>query len=105
MNLDRIPDDLKTVARRMIWYEPPEQALQSPDVFLAHVMTYGTIEDIVTTEKYFTRDDFRHALEDAPAGVFDARSWNYWNRAFGRVPVPPMPTRRIPHETAARSDH
>ena len=95
MNAARIPDELSAVARRMVCYEPPEQALRNPVLFLAHVMTYGTIQDLVTAEKYFTPEDFRHALENAPPGVFDPRSWAYWNTKFGRVPVPPMPRRKF----------
>lgn len=95
MNLQHIPDDLARVAKRMVWFETPEQALAQRDLFLAHVMTYGTVQDVVTAEKYFTRDDFRHALENAPPGVFDVRSWAYWNTMFDRVPVPPMPKRKL----------
>jgi hypothetical protein len=90
-----IPSDLAAVARRMVCYEPPEQALADAALFLAHVMTYGTIQDLVTTEKYFTPEDFRRALENAPPGVFDPRSWAYWNTVFGRVPVPPLPRRKV----------
>lgn len=86
---------LEEVARRMVWFEEPAEALRSSDFFLAHVMTYGTVQDVVTAEKYFTREDFLHALENAPPGVFDVRSWTYWNTIFGRVPVPEMPRRRL----------
>ncbi|MGH9338555.1 MAG: hypothetical protein ACRD1R_02950 [Acidobacteriota bacterium] len=93
-----IPDDLARVARRVVWYDTPETSLEDPAKFLAHVMTYGTIQDMVTTEKYFSAEDFRRALEKAPPGVFDPRSWAYWNTVFGRVPVPPMPKRKFLRE-------
>ncbi|MGH9789801.1 MAG: hypothetical protein ACRD5W_01205 [Candidatus Acidiferrales bacterium] len=67
-------------------------------------MTYGTVQDVVTTEKYFSPEDFRQALENAPPGVFDPRSWAYWNTVLGHVPVPPMPRRRFPQEEATDSD-
>jgi hypothetical protein len=93
--MTQIPEDLAAVARRMVCYEPPEQVLRDPVLFLAHVMTYGTIPDVIAAEKYFSADDFRQALEAAPPGVFDKRSWAYWNTVFGRVPVPPMPKRKV----------
>jgi hypothetical protein len=37
--------------------------------------------------------DWREALDRAPPGIIDARSWAYWNSKFGRWPPPPMPRR------------
>lgn len=71
-------DDLLAVAKRVVWFEPPEHALGQRVRFLAYVMTYAT------------------ALLDAPPGVFDPRSWNYWNLVYGFDPVPPLPKRVIP---------
>ncbi len=42
-------------------------------------MTYGTIEEIVVVERYVDPDDFREALDHAPPGIMDERSWAYWN--------------------------
>lgn len=95
MNPQKIPEDLARVAQRLVCDEPPEQTLAWPALFLAWVMTYGTVKDIVTAERYFTREDFSRALDDAPPGVFDARSWAYWNTVFERAPVPPMPKRKL----------
>lgn len=89
------PRDLLRTAKRMVWFKTPEETLSDPVFFLAHVMTYGVSEDIKTAQKYFAPDDFRRALKNAPAGVFDIRSWAYWNTVFGRVPVPPMPRRKF----------
>ena len=38
--------------------------------------------------------EFREVLEHAPPGVFDARSWAYWNLKCQRVPAPPLPRRQ-----------
>lgn len=89
------PAELKAVARRVVWFKPPEEVLEDKTHFLAHVMTYGTVEDVVTAKKHFSAAEFRAALENAPAGVFDPRSWAYWNTVLGRVPVPPLPKRRL----------
>jgi hypothetical protein len=93
--LPRDPDLLR-VAPRVIWFEPAEQALADPIRFLAYVMTYGTAGDITVVRRYLDLDDFREALEHAPPGIIDPRSWAYWNIVTGRYPVPPMPRRRIP---------
>lgn len=88
--------DLLRVAPRVVWFEPPEQALADPIRFLAYLMTYGTLEEIAIVRRYLDLDDFREALEHAPPGIFDARSWSYWHLVFGRYPAPPMPRRVIP---------
>jgi hypothetical protein len=89
-------DDLLNVARHVIWFEPPERALGNPIRFLAYLMTYGTVEEVTVVRRYLSLDDFREALEHAPPGIIDERSWSYWNTLTGRYPVPPMPRRVIP---------
>jgi hypothetical protein len=88
--------DLLDLAPRVIWFEPPEQALAEPVRFLAYVMTYGTAQDIAVVRRYVELGDFREALDHAPQGIMDERSWAYWNVMTGRYPVPPMPRRMIP---------
>ena len=52
--------------------------------FLAHVMTYGTAEDLKALKGIVGKDEFREVLDKAPPGIFDARSWAYWNLKCGR---------------------
>jgi len=88
--------DLLSVAPRVVWFEPPEQALANPIRFLAYVMTYATPQEIAVVRRYVDLDDLREALEHAPPGIIDDRSWAYWNAVIGRYPAPPMPRRVIP---------
>jgi hypothetical protein len=88
--------DLLQVAPNVVWFEPPEKALANPVRFLAYLMTYGTLEDVAVVQRYLDLEDFREALEQAPPGIIDERSWAYWNTVTGRYPVPPMPRRVIP---------
>lgn len=88
--------DLLQVAPNVVWFEPAEKALANPVRFLAYLMTYGTLEDIAVVQRYLDLEDFREALEQAPPGIIDQRSWAYWNIVTGRYPVPPMPRRIIP---------
>jgi hypothetical protein len=89
-------DDLLKVAPRVVWFESAEKALANPVRFLIYLMTYGTIEEIAVVRHYVHLADFREALERAPPGIMDERSWAYWNVMTGRYPVPPMPQRIIP---------
>lgn len=88
--------DLQRVAKRVVWFMPPDDALRDVKLFLAHVMTYGTLSDISTTLQYFSEDDFEAALNDPLPGVFDRRSWTYWNVRYHREPVPALPKRKLP---------
>ena len=86
--------ELLAVAERVVWFKSPSEALADPVHFLAHVMTYGTVEDLRALGDLAGPNDFREVLDKAPAGVFDARSWAYWNLKCGRTPSPPLPVRR-----------
>lgn len=87
--------ETETLARRMVWFEPPEQALADPVRFMAYVMANATPEDLAVVRRYVSDTDFRDALDHAPAGVIDPRSWAYWNSRFGRYPAPPLPRRQL----------
>jgi len=87
--------DLQIVAKRVVWFKKPEDALRDVKLFLAQVMTYGTLNDITTTLHFFSESDFEAVLDDPPAGVFDLRSWTYWNVRYHREPVPALPKRNL----------
>jgi len=80
----------------VVWFKDPDQALDSPIHFLAQVMTYGAPEDLKALKGVVDKDDFREVLEHAPPGVFDRRSWAYWNLVCGRAPAQPLPERSFP---------
>jgi hypothetical protein len=87
--------ELLAVAERVVWFKPPAETLADPVHFLAHVMTYGTVEDLRALKGVVGPDDFREVLDHAPPGVFDPRSWAYWNLVCGRTPPPPLPVRGV----------
>jgi len=85
--------ELQAIAKRTVWFKPPADAINAPIHFIAHVLTYGTHEDVVTLRKYISDDELAEAVEHAPPGIFDVRSWACWNLEMGRYPAPPLPTR------------
>lgn len=88
--------ELEAIARRVVWFEPPEEALADPVRFLAYAAGYASFEDMAVIRRYFTDDEFRAALDNAPPGIVPARAWSYWNVMLGRYPVPPQRTRQLP---------
>jgi hypothetical protein len=91
----RFTDALKASAVNCVWFESPEHAISVPARFVAYVLTFGTSDDVAALREQLTDDDLREALDNAPPGIFDARSWAYWNLIVGREEAPPMPTRRF----------
>jgi len=63
--------------------------------FVAYVLTYGTHEDVSILRRYITNEELREAIVHAPPGIFDPRSWAYWNLMIDRYPAPPLPTRHF----------
>jgi len=90
-----IPINSQTLelAGNIVWFEEPQRALADPVRFMAYAMTYALPEDMRAIRKYVSDDDFRDALDRAPPGIIDPRSWAYWNSKMGRYPAPPLPTR------------
>ena len=56
--------ELLTVAKRLVWFKAPDDALKDVKLFPAQVMTYGTLSDMTTTLRYFSEDDFEAVLND-----------------------------------------
>jgi hypothetical protein len=85
--------ETETVARRIVWFESPEEALADPVRFLAYAMARATHEEMKVIRRYVDDPDFLEALDKAPPGIIDRRSWAYWNSKMGRYPAPPEPRR------------
>jgi hypothetical protein len=83
----------RKIAARIVWFEPPERALARPIRFMAYAMANALPEDMRALRRYVSDDDLREALDHAPPGIIDRRSWAYWNSKMGRYPAPPMPVR------------
>ena len=94
--VDPARSDLLKVASRVVWFKPPDAALEDRVLFLNHVMTWGDVEDIAVTRRHFDDDLLRHALRHAHPGVFDPRSWAYWHVVLGTGATPGLPVRRLP---------
>jgi hypothetical protein len=88
-------EETAALATQIIWFESPAKALSEPVRFMAYAMTYAMHEEMRVLRRYVSDDDFREALDHAPPGIIDPRSWAYWNSKMGRYPPPPLPVRRF----------
>jgi hypothetical protein len=88
--------ELLEIARRVCWWQRPEETLADPVSFVARVMTLGSWDEVRAVRTRVGGWPFRRVLQHPPAGLFDPRSWHYWHHALGFAFVPPLPQRRIP---------
>jgi len=86
---------LAQIAKKVIWWKPPAEALTDPVRFAAQVMTFADWEDVQTVRRQLGDALFRKTLAETPPGVFDEASWVYWHNVFGISPVPPLPKRNL----------
>lgn len=90
-----INDKTKELAARLVWFETPEVALSNSFRFMAYAFARATHEDMKLLRGYIDEADLVEALDHAPPGIIDPRSWSYWNICVGRYPAPPMPKRDL----------
>lgn len=86
---------LLSVAQRVVWYKPAAEAMAHEPHFVAHVLCHGSLADIQEARAVIGDTRIARALDVAPSGVFTPRQWKYWNRFYGKTPVPPAPARRL----------
>lgn len=91
------------VARRVVWFEEPEKALVDPVRFMAYAMTYAHHTDMRVIRQFVSDDEIREALDSAPPGIIDPRSWAYWNLKMGRFPPPSQRRRTFGDNASVRS--
>ena len=88
--------ELLEVAERVVWFKEPHQTLNDSIHFLTYAMRFGTAEDLAALDRAgINLTHFGKGLDNAPAGIFDERSWAYWNLKCGRKVVPPLPVRNL----------
>jgi hypothetical protein len=90
-------DILFDFAKKYIWWESPQEALQRPYRVLAAAMNIGSLADYQRIRQNFYSEVLSDILNKAEAGWFSKRSWSFWHRVLDLVdinePVPPPPER------------
>ena len=84
------------MARKYVWWQPPERTLQDRRLLLAQMMTLATVDDARWLVSNVSADELRGVLRAPPVGVLNRRSWVFWRRRLGLDPAAPLPARRLP---------
>ena len=90
--------DLTQLARKYIWWQPPEVSSSEPRRVIAQIMNLGTFEDVQALRRLVAPEELARALREALPGEFSERSWHYWHLVLGIAPldrIPPLPIRRF----------
>ena len=94
--LEQPSQRMRAIARKLLWWKTEEEALADRGRLVCQIMTLGSWDDVLLAREELGDETFKKALRNAPPGVIDRRSWNYWHLVFGITPVPPLPRRRLP---------
>jgi hypothetical protein len=78
--MNALPNTPETLAlsKRLIWFEAPAQALLDPVRLLAYAFQFGRAAEIAVLNRHYSTADLQLALQSAPPGIIDARSYAYW---------------------------
>ena len=85
---------LAAFAKKYLWWCNADEALRDRDRLLRQLMKLGTFDDVGAARKLVTDQAFIDALQNAPAGALDPKSWNYWRLVF-RLSQEPPPQRAL----------
>jgi len=89
---------LADLAKRYVWWLPPEEALEYPQRVIASIMDLGTFEDIHELITIVGEEALRQTLRNAEAGQFRPRSWSFWHYLLNGLAddtLPPLPVRKV----------
>jgi hypothetical protein len=79
---------------RLFWWN--NTASPSPERAAAQVMVMGDWNDVAEARQLYGSDIFARVLHNPPRGLFDLKSWVFWHKKTGLIPVPPLPTQPAP---------
>jgi len=83
------------VARKVVWYEKPEETLADLITFLTHFDGLRILGGCISGRALCAQEEFEEYLSMLRPECFRRDVWKKWHeRVFG-MPVPPLPRRRF----------
>ena len=87
------------LAKKYIWWQPPDSAVQNPFRVLAGTMNLGSLEDYHTILLTFGKSVLAEVLGCAAPGWLNPKSWTFWHHVLDLIevtePAPPVPQRNF----------
>ena len=76
------PARLRRLARKVVWWLTPAEALADPRRVIAQTLQWGDFDDMAILRAHYGDRKIAAVLKSAPDGVLDRRSWTLWSHAF-----------------------
>ena len=93
MKTINLTEEMRKAIEKCVWFEAPETAIEDTPRLVAYILTHGMPEDVKALRQQLSDDEIKQALDEAPPGIYDPRSWAYWNLMVGRFEPPELPKR------------
>ena len=77
--------ELLRAAKRIVWFKPPKESLENPVELMAYAMKHSTDEDMALLLEHVGESGLQEAIDNAPAGIIDARSWSIGTRGWAGI--------------------
>jgi hypothetical protein len=95
------PVELLRVARKVVWYDRPEQTLADLKTFLSHLMMYGSSADVANAQRYVppknSAECLRILLPECSCKVLGRRGMNNLGCRYRLCPGASFPMARSGH--------
>jgi hypothetical protein len=76
------PARLRRLARKVVWWMTPAQALAEPSRVIGQTLQWGDFDDMEILRAQYGDRAIAAFLKSAPDGVLDRRSWTLWSGTF-----------------------
>lgn len=85
------------MAKKYIWWQPPDSAIKNPYRIPAGAMNLGSIEDYHAIVHTFGKEVLADTIKLAAPGWFSRKSWTFWHHILDLIKIseyaPPLPHR------------
>ncbi|PAF46749.1 hypothetical protein BKH41_08550 [Helicobacter sp. 12S02232-10] len=96
--MNRTNEILIELSKKYIWWQKPQETIQSPEKIILKTMDIGTFEDANILLENFDKQFLIETLQKSEIGSMRKKSWHYWHIILGICDynhIPPMPTKRV----------
>ena len=88
---------LLDLAKKYVWWKTAEVEVNQLPHLMAQVFTFGTWNDAYAMYIHLGDQHCKELLKEAPPGIFNKKSWNFWHLLLKEQQIPALPARKLPY--------